>query len=338
MLALSAARLGLQCRIYDPSPNGPAAHVSDQYTQAEYSDLADVKAFAKTCDIVTYEFENVPSDTALAASTVSTLYPPANALDVAQDRLTEKSFIRDIAKVPVANFEDVASLKGLQSSVNHLGLPCILKTRRMGYDGKGQFVIRTENDIISAWEGLNGQAAILEKFMPFIREVSVIAARNSRGDFTSYPVIENIHKNQILHTSTAPSRNLTTTRDDAQNLARRIMDALGYVGVMATEFFEMEDGSLIVNEIAPRVHNSGHWTQDAGCIDQFELHIRAICGWPLGSTAPLHKVEMTNLLGEDVNDWANYAKEPNTFIHLYGKSDPRAGRKMGHINRIIKSE
>lgn len=333
MLALSASRLGLVCHVFDPNPNCPAAKVCAKHVIADYSDLTAVKSFSEHCDIVTYEFENVPSETAKAASQTGLLHPGANALDVAQDRLTEKTFIRDIANVPVADFLDVTSLDSLRQSVQTLGTPCILKTRRLGYDGKGQFVIKKERDIERAWDSLDGQAAILEAFVPFVREVSVIAARNPFGAFASYPLIENIHQNQILHTSTAPAKD---DRGRAQALAKNIMDALGYIGVMATEFFELEDGTLIVNEIAPRVHNSGHWTQNAGCVDQFELHIRAICGWPLGSTTPLHAVEMTNLLGTEINNWAEYAQESQTFIHLYGKSDPREGRKMGHINRILK--
>ena len=188
-------------------------------------------------------------------------------------------------------------------------------------------------DIDPAWAAMQNAPAILEQFVEFKREVSVIAARNVTGETASYPLIENVHKNHILHTSTAP-----TTGDDgrAQKLAIQIMNALNYVGVMATEFFELHDGSLIVNEIAPRVHNSGHWTQDAGCIDQFELHIRAITAWPLGNTEPKHKMKMTNLIGDDVNEWAKFANEAGCFVHLYGKKDIKAGRKMGHINRIIQ--
>ena len=179
---------------------------------------------------------------------------------------------------------------------------------------------------------MNNVPAILEQFIPFKREVSVIAARGFRGETAVYPLIENVHKNHILHTSTSPAQG-----DDgaAQGLAIQIMSALDYIGVMATEFFELEDGSLIVNEIAPRVHNSGHWTQNAGCVDQFELHIRAITGWPLGDTVPKYRIEMTNLIGEDVNNWEQLSKQPNSFLHLYGKRDVKKGRKMGHINRII---
>lgn len=332
MLSLAAARLGLQCHIYDPVWGGPAAHVSRFETNASYENFEAVLAFAKSCDVVTYEFENVPALTAKTAASSKQLRPNAQALNVAQDRLTEKTFIRDTARVPVALFEAVNSVHELRRAVKKLGLPAVLKTRRFGYDGKGQVIIKTDGDIETAYTAMNDAPAILEQFIPFKREVSVVAARGYTGETAAYPLIENVHKNHILHTSVAPAEN-----DDgrAQGLAVQIMSALKYVGVIAVEFFELHDGTLIVNEIAPRVHNSGHWTQDAGCIDQFELHIRAIAGWPLGDTAPQHKMEMTNLIGEDIHKWESLAGEPKTFIHLYGKRDIKSGRKMGHVNRII---
>ena len=213
-----------------------------------------------------------------------------------------------------------------------IGLPAVLKTRRFGYDGKGQFILKTEADIDAAWAALGEQPAILEGFIKFKREMSIIAARGIDGEVAAYPITENIHKNHILHISTAPA---TGNGDTAKAMASNILKELEYVGVIGVEFFEMENGDLIVNEIAPRVHNSGHWTQDAGCIDQFELHIRAITGWPLGDIQIKHGVQMTNLIGDDVNDIETYAREPNSFIHLYGKDEARPGRKMGHINRIL---
>lgn len=332
MLSLAAARLGFQCHIYDPLWGGPASHVARFETNASYENVEAVLGFAKSCDIVTYEFENVPALTAKTAASAKYLRPNAQALNVAQDRLTEKTFIRDTAKVPVALFEPVNSVHDLKRAVQKLGLPAVLKTRRFGYDGKGQVIIKSDAEISNAWTAMKDAPAILEQFIPFKREVSVIAARSSAGETAAYPLIENIHKNHILHTSTAPAKN-----DDgrAQGLAVQIMSALDYIGVMACEFFELHDGTLLVNEIAPRVHNSGHWTQDAGCVDQFELHIRAITGWPLGDTSPAHKMEMTNLIGEDVNQWNVLAEEPKTFIHLYGKRDVKPARKMGHVNRII---
>ncbi|MEP3890832.1 MAG: 5-(carboxyamino)imidazole ribonucleotide synthase [Hellea sp.] len=334
MLSLAASRLGFQCHIYDPSWAGPAARVSRFETNAEYENIDAVLAFAKTCDVVTYEFENVPALTAKTAASTKPLCPNAQALSAAQDRLTEKTFIQDQAKVPVALFEPVNSVHELRRAVNKLHLPAVLKTRRFGYDGKGQVIIREESEIDNAWAAMKHAPAILEQFVPFYREVSVIAARSAAGETAAYPLIENVHKDHILHRSVAPADN---NDGRAQGLAVQIMSALNYVGVMATEFFELHDGTLIVNEIAPRVHNSGHWTQDAGCIDQFELHIRAITGWPLGDIAPKHKMEMTNLIGDDVNNWEALANEPKTFIHLYGKREARPARKMGHVNRIIGS-
>lgn len=331
MLSLAASRLGFQCHIYCPDTSGPAACVSASETNAPYEDMAALEAFAKSVDCVTYEFENVPAETAEIVAKHTKLYPGALALQVAQDRLTEKTFISETAKVPVAGYQNVDSVFDLKRAVKHLGLPAVLKTRRFGYDGKGQVILRRETDIDAAYDALGGQPLILEAFVPFVREVSVIAARNVNGQTAAYPLIENVHKDHILHTSTAPAPKDT---GEAQKLAFQIMEALGYVGVMATEFFELEDGSLIVNEIAPRVHNSGHWTQNSGGVDQFELHIRAIAGWPLGDIAPKHSVIMTNLIGDDAKAWHNLAAEPGTFIHLYGKGESRAGRKMGHVNRI----
>ena len=332
MLSLAASRLGFQCHIYDPEWNGPAARVSRHETNMPYDDIESVLAFAKACDVVTYEFENVPALTAKMAASAAPLRPGAKALSTAQDRLTEKSFIQDIAKVPVALFEAVDSVHELKRAAKRLGLPAVLKTRRFGYDGKGQVILKNEAEFDAAWDALKGAPAILEQFIPFRREVSVVAARGATGETAAYPLIENVHKYHILHTSTAPADG---DGKRAQGLAIQIMSALDYVGVMAVEFFELHDGSLLVNEIAPRVHNSGHWTQDAGCVDQFELHIRAITGWPLGDIVPKYKMQMTNLIGDEVKAWEALADEPNTFLHLYGKRDIRKGRKMGHVNRII---
>jgi len=332
MLSLAASRLGFQCHIFDPNWGGPASKVSRFETNAPYEDVNAILEFAKSCDVVTYEFENVPALTAKTAASAAALCPNAQALNVAQDRLTEKTFIQDKANVPVALFAPVNSVHELKRAVKRLGVPAVLKTRRFGYDGKGQVIIKDDSEIETAWAAMKDAPAILEQFIPFKREVSVIAARSSMGETTAYPLVENVHKNHILHTSVAPADN---DHGHAQRLAVQIMSSLDYVGVMATEFFELEDGSLIVNEIAPRVHNSGHWTQDAGCIDQFELHIRAIAGWPLGDTTPTYRMEMTNLIGDDVNAWQALAQEPKTFIHLYGKRESRPARKMGHINRII---
>ena len=332
MLSMAASQLGFQTHIYCPEETSPAAQVSAFNTVGPSEDLDGVKDFAQSCDVVTYEFENVPEFTAKAAMVGAPLHPGLKALKTAQDRLVEKTFLKDKAKVPVAPFEDIKTVFDLKRALKVMGYPAVLKTRRLGYDGKGQYIIKSEDDIEAAWEALNGVPSILEGFVAFKREVSVIAARGENGDVAAYPLIENVHKNHILHTSTAPAEG---RGGKAQSFARGILKKLDYIGVIGVEFFEMEDGELIVNEIAPRVHNSGHWTQNAGCIDQFELHIRAIAGWPLGQIQLKHGVQMTNLIGSDIDGLDNFAREPDTFIHSYGKNEARKGRKMGHVNRII---
>ena len=337
MLAVAASRLGLITHIYSPQADCPAALVAQQVSVGEFDDVERVYAFSQSCDAVTYEFENVPALAAKAAATASPLRPSVRALDVSQDRLVEKSFLKSQLGLNVAGFEDVGNVHDLRRAVKRLKRPCVLKTRRFGYDGKGQVIIRDESEIDAAWETLSPDKAspvpcILEAFIPFAREVSIVAARGLDGQIAAYPLTENIHRNHILHTSTAPAQ-----QDDgsAAQMAAQILEQLNYVGVMGVEFFQMQDGSLIVNEIAPRVHNSGHWTQDAGCTDQFEQHIRAVAGWPLGDTRPQHGVVMTNLIGHDVKDWKTLAARPGTRLHLYGKSEIRPGRKMGRINQKI---
>ena len=341
MLALAGSRLGLKTHIYSTAADCPAAIAAESVTVGAFDDVDAVLAFAETCDAVTYEFENVPAMTAKAAATAAPLRPSARALDVSQDRLVEKSFLRAQLGLDVAGFEDVASVFDLRRAAKRLGLPCVLKTRRFGYDGKGQVIIKSLDDVEAAWAALSplsedGSApapCILEAFVPFAREVSIVAARGLHGEIAAYPLTENVHVNHILKTSTAPA-----DQDDgsAAQMAGKILEQLNYVGVMGVEFFQMADGRLIVNEIAPRVHNSGHWTQDAGCTDQFEQHMRAVAGWPLGEATPRNGVVMTNLIGDEVTAWESLAKEPGTHIHLYGKSDIRKGRKMGHINRVTK--
>lgn len=335
MLAIAASRLGFETHIFAPTDaNSPAAQLATHFTQGDYEDLKAVKAFAQKCDVLTYEFENVPAATAKAAAALKPLRPSETCLDIAQDRLTEKTFISKTATVAIAPFRNIETRHDLEQALKALGGTCVLKTRRFGYDGKGQVIIRNPNEISAAWKKLGSQACIAEAFIPFEREVSVICARGVSGDTACYPLSENIHRDHILHITKAPA---PQNSNNAKELALKIMDALDYVGVMATEFFELKDGTLLVNEIAPRVHNSGHWTQDAGCIDQFENHIRAIAGWPLGSAQPKHAVEMTNLIGTDAKNWAELAAEPAIFIHFYGKTEAREGRKMGHINRIGKA-
>ena len=332
MLALAGARLGLKMHIYGPCSEDPAGQISSAYTQASYDDEAALARFGAACDAITYEWESIPVRAVEVAGTGKLIAPNLTALRTAQDRLLEKQFLSALPGIEVAPFRNAAgNLDDFTRTVQHIGLPCVVKTRRGGYDGKGQAVLRRDADIIAAWDALGNYDLIVEGFVTFSREVSVVCARSHDGDVRAYPLIENVHRDHILHTSTTPAQG-----DDGRpgEIACVIVDALDYVGVIGVEFFDTPQGWL-VNEIAPRVHNSGHWTQDAGCTDQFEQHIRAVASWPLGDAAPAWAVQMTNLIGEDVDAWAAMAREPGTRLHLYGKNDVRIDRKMGHVNRRI---
>ncbi len=332
MLALAAAPLGLKCHIYAPEQDSPAFQVSAAQTVAEYDHRASLKAFASVVDVVTYEFENVPVDTVSYLEILLPVRPGSKALGVAQDRIQEKRLARDLGAM-TADFGGVNSLEELLARLDQLGMPGILKTTRMGYDGKGQAKINTRDDAALAWAALKSQPAIYETFVNFVSEVSVLVARGPDGRMACFDVTENVHRNHILHTSTVPAAISPELAAEAVFVAQRMAEALDYVGVMGVEFF-VGDDVLYVNEIAPRVHNSGHWTQNACVTSQFEQHIRAVAGWPLGSTRRHSDAVMTNLLGEDVAIWAALAAEPGAALHLYGKAQARPGRKMGHINRI----
>jgi 5-(carboxyamino)imidazole ribonucleotide synthase len=335
MLALDAARLGLKCHIYCPD-SGPAFDVAATHTQAAYEDEAALAEFASKVDLVTYEFENVPARTAEVIAKLKPLYPDARALSITQDRLAEKTFLKDLG-VPLADFAEVNTLTDLDAAVKKLGRPSVLKTRRFGYDGKGQTMIRDGVALDAAFAAIGGQPGVLEAFVPFEREVSVVAARGRDGSFAAFDVAENVHEHHILKTSTVPANLSAEAQREALKLAEKIVAALDYVGVIGVEMFVVKDGGrdrILINELAPRVHNSGHWTQDGAETSQFAQHIRAIAGWPLGSPKRLGRAVMTNLLGEEALGWQGLAGEPGTHIHLYGKGAPRSGRKMGHVNRI----
>ena len=335
MLALAAARLGLKCHIYAPEPESPAFQVAHRHTCADYADSKALEAFAATVDVVTYEFENVPAETAAILGRLKPLAPGAEALATSQDRLAEKTFLTRIG-LTTAPFADVDGPSALERAVARIGRPAILKTRRLGYDGKGQVTLTADTSLDSAWAAIGARPAILEGFVAFEKEVSVIAARGWDGAVAVYDVPENRHSNHILHQSIVPAAIGPATAAAARDIAARITAALDYVGVIGVELFlARENGErLIVNEIAPRVHNSGHWTMDACLISQFEQHIRAVAGWPLGSPERHSDVVMTNLLGDEAQNWQDLAKEPNSGLHLYGKAESRPGRKMGHINRL----
>jgi 5-(carboxyamino)imidazole ribonucleotide synthase len=332
MLALAAAPLGLKCHIFAPEVDSPAFQVAAAHTVADYNDMVALAAFAKTVDVVTYEFENVPVDTVAFLETLVAVRPGSKALGVAQDRIKEKNLARQLGAM-TAEFSKVTSLEDLEAAVARQGLPGILKTTRMGYDGKGQAKILAPTELPGAWADMKDQESIYESFVNFACEVSVLVARSVDGKTACYDVTENVHRNQILHTSTVPARVPAELCVEAVFVAQRLADALDYVGVMGVEFFVGHD-VLYVNEIAPRVHNSGHWTQNACVVSQFEQHMRAVAGWPLGATQRHSDVVMTNLLGDEAHDLAKLAAEPGTALHLYGKSEARPGRKMGHINRI----
>lgn len=332
MLALAAAPLGLKCHIFAPETNSPAFQVSAGHTIAQYTDEMALAKFAAVVDVVTYEFENVPVAAVAFLEKLKPARPGSKALAVAQDRLQEKQLAREMGAM-TAQFASVNSLDELQNAVQKIGLPAILKTTRLGYDGKGQVKLSNVDDIEPAWAVMRNQPAILESFVEFDREISVICARGVDGAFAAYEPTENVHRNHILHISTVPAQIDDMLAIEAVYLAQRMAETLDYVGVMAVEFF-VGHGSLNVNEIAPRVHNSGHWTQDACVVSQFEQHIRAVAGWPLGATTRHSDVVMTNLLGDEAAAWETLADEPNLGLHLYGKAESRPGRKMGHYNRI----
>ena len=334
MLSVAASRLGFKSHIFEPGANPPAAQVADVVTTAGYDDAAALKAFAESVDVITYEFENIPTEALDIVEAIRPVRPCREALRVSQDRLVEKAFLTELG-LKTAPFAAVDDAEDLAEAIAAIGLPAILKTRRFGYDGKGQARIMTADDAEQALADMAGAPSILEGFVDFSHEVSVIAARGVDGEVACFDPGENVHKDGILSTTTVPARLTASQRTDAVLLAAQILNRLKYVGVMGVELFVTPKG-LIVNEIAPRVHNSGHWTQNGCAVDQFEQHIRAVTGWPLGDGGRHSDVIMENLIGDDMNRVPEIAKEPNAALHLYGKAEVKAGRKMGHVNRVTK--
>lgn len=336
MLAMAAARLGYKTIILEPDLHAPAAQVANSQIVAPYDDAEALDQLAALCDVVTYEFENVPVEAVRSLESRIPVRPGSKALEVAQDRLLEKTMARDLG-AETALFAAIMKRADLDQAILTTGLPAVLKTTRLGYDGKGQAKLARPEDADQAFAAMKGQMAILESFVHFQCEVSVIAARGVSGEVRAFDVVQNVHRDHILHTSTAPSDLGPTACGEALRIATAIAHHLDYVGVFAVEFFAVRDGEghrLLVNEIAPRVHNSGHWTEAACAISQFEQHIRAVTGLPLGDPARHSDCVMENLIGDDVNRLASLALETGTVIHLYGKSEARAGRKMGHVTRI----
>ena len=333
MLSVAASRLGFKTHIFEPGANPPAADVAHAVTTAPYEDEAALRAFASAVDVITYEFENIPTAALDLLETLRPIRPGREALRISQDRLTEKAFLQNLG-LKVAPFADIPDAAALSEAMKTIGAPSILKTRRFGYDGKGQARIMDVADADKAFADMAGAPAILEGFVDFSHEVSVIAARSPDGDVACFDPGENVHRDGILHTTTIPAKLSASQRTDAILMAANILNRLDYVGVLGVELFVTSAG-LIVNEIAPRVHNSGHWTQNGCAVDQFEQHIRAVVGWPLGDGKRHSDVVMENLIGDDMDRVDALAREPNTALHLYGKAEVKAGRKMGHVNRVV---
>ena len=336
MLAMAAARLGLKCQVFSPEPDSPAFDVVLNSVCAEYADVERLEMFAADVDVVTYEFENVPAATAMVLAAHKPVLPAYNILETTQDRLIEKDFVSRLG-IGTAEYADVSSPETLRSAITRIGLPAVLKTRRFGYDGKGQTIIRESDDTDRVWNELGTKSAILEAFVAFEREISVIAARSAEGEVECYDVTENEHRDHILKTSRAPADIPDGLAEEARGVAEKIATALDYVGVLAVEMFVVPNGNgrrVLVNEIAPRVHNSGHWTLDGASISQFEQHVRAIAGWPLGKPVRHGQVTMTNLIGDEVEDYERWLKIPGATVHLYGKGGARPGRKMGHVTQV----
>ena len=335
MLAMAAAQLGFHTHIYCPDDRNPAEQVTDRLSRDDYDDEAALIRFAKAVDVVTYEFENIPVQSVEILRQHVPVFPSAQVLQVSQDRLHEKDFLNKIG-IATAPYAAVTTVEEAAEALKSIGTPAVLKTRRFGYDGKGQAIVRDLADLAAAWAGLKSSDVIVEGFILFDMEISVLAARGQDGDIKCFDPAENIHKNHILDLSIAPARISPDLRREAIDIARHIVAELNYVGVLAVEFFVSSTKPIFrVNEIAPRVHNSGHWSIEACPTSQFEQHIRAICGLPLGDTTLYGRAEMKNLIGDDIFDMDVYLKDPDANFHHYGKMEARPGRKMGHVTRIL---
>ena len=328
MLALAGYPLGLRFRIFDTYDDAPAGELAELVVGKSFDDREALARFAEGLSLVTYEFENVPVDASRFLEARAPVFPPPAALEVSQDRLTEKSFFQELA-IPTPRFSAVDSRESLDAALQSLGTLAVVKTRRLGYDGKGQRIIQQATDVQAAWNTLQGQPLILESFVPFDREVSLLSVRGRDGETAFYPLVENYHHRGILRRSNAPApATPPTLQAQAEDYGKRVLEALDYVGVLAIEFFQ-QDGRLLANEMAPRVHNSGHWTIEGAETSQFENHLRAVLGLPLGSTAPRGHAVMLNLIGT-IPGSATILGEADAHLHLYAK-EPRPGRKLGHI-------
>jgi 5-(carboxyamino)imidazole ribonucleotide synthase len=338
MAALAAARLGYRCHIYCPDPDAPAAQVTPLFTCAVYEDEEALAQFAEAVDLVTLEFENVPFAAAEFLAPRVALHPGPEVLWICQNRLREKDFCRSV-RVPTTRYAEVTTPDGLARVVKDIGRPCVLKTAELGYDGKGQATIGPETDLDNAWRLMAGDRdeapGIVEAFVDFTMEISVIVARDAGGGCRSYPVVENQHRMHILDQTIVPARIEDKVAERAEAVARHLAEEIGLIGLLAIEMFVTDEGEVLVNELAPRPHNSGHWTLDACVTSQFEQFVRAVAGLPLGSTERHCDAVMKNLLGEDVERWHEILSDPAAKLHLYGKAEARHGRKMGHVTRLV---
>lgn len=335
MLARAASRMGYKTHIFTPDKDSPASHVATSTTIGAYQDTTALRAFGQSVDVVTFEFENIPAETLTMLESLVAVRPGPEVLFTTRHRLREKEFIR-AQGIATAPFAKVSSDAELRAAIETIGTPAVLKTTELGYDGKGQQVIKTPADAEDAWKKLGKTECILEGFIEFSAEASIIVARSTHGEMRCYPLVENIHRDHILHKTIAPAPFIDTYQEDAVRIAKTLADALDVVGLLAVELFVTNDG-LLVNELAPRPHNSGHWSMEGAPTAQFEQHIRAICGWALGDTTARGQLEMINLLGDDWKQWETYAKQAEAHVHLYGKTESRPGRKMGHVTIVKRS-
>lgn len=333
LTAMAAAKLGYRCRILSPDAGAPAAEVAASATIAPYEDLESARNFAASIDVATFEFENVPLETLAAVGELAPLRPSAEALRISQDRAIEKAFINDLG-IATAAWAEIRSANDLAAAAARIGLPAILKTARFGYDGKGQMRIDNPRDLARAWRTVGEERAVLEGAVAFEREISVTVARGLGGETAAFDPVENLHRDGILRVTTAPATISAALSDEAAGIARRLAAGLDLFGLLTVEMFVTCAGDILVNEIAPRPHNSGHWTVDACAISQFEQLVRAVTGLSLGDPARHSNAVMTNLIGEEANAWADIAEEPGACLHLYGKAEMRPGRKMGHVTRL----
>jgi 5-(carboxyamino)imidazole ribonucleotide synthase len=334
MTAMAAARLGYRTHVFAAEPDAPATQVASAATIAPFGDAAAVARFAAAIDVATFEFENIPGAVVRRVAAKRPVSPRPEILEITQDRLREKNFLREIG-VATTDYREITEPDALAEAARELGVPAVLKTVRLGYDGKGQVLVTADTQPEEAWRQMGGTLGILEGFVDFRCEISVVLARAADGAVAVYPPVENRHVNHILDTTIAPASLPAETLAEAETIARRIAERLDLVGVLAVEMFVTRAGALLVNELAPRPHNSGHWTIDACVTSQFEQLVRAICGLPLGSTERHADAVMTNLIGRDVERWRDALDDPQAKLHLYGKSRVRPGRKMGHITRLL---